>query len=61
MTFPILLLEWPQGAFEKFEHAEYETLNENVKDKLIVHGAVKKQTDLVDSSKLKNFSGVELH
>lgn len=61
LTFPILLFERPQGGFEKFEHAEYEMLNKNIKDKPIIRGAVKKQTDLVDSSKWKNFTGVELH
>lgn len=36
-------------------------LNKNIKDKPIVRGAVKQQTDLVDSSKWKTFTGVELH
>lgn len=35
-------------------------LNESVKDKLIVHSAVKKQGSLVDFSNPKNFGRVEL-
>jgi len=35
-------------------------LNKSIKDKLIVHSAVKEQSDLVDSSNPKNFDGVEL-
>lgn len=61
LTFPILLFDWPQGGLEKFEHAEYEILDKHIKDKPIIHSAVKKQTNLVDSSKWKNFTGVELY